>query len=97
MVGIDFAQKYFNMYLQQATVKRDFEQILLYWGVNSLLFSPALMINQQMVSSILADASTADKQWFTDFLQKEDQTLEEYLDKLPSFSEASFVSFPPEG
>jgi len=97
MVGIDFTQKYFNVYLQQATVKRDFEQILLYWGVNSLLFSPALMINQQMVSSILADASTADKQWFTDFLQKEGQTLEEYLNKLPSFSEASFVSFPPEG
>jgi len=97
MVGIDFVQKYFNVYLRQSTVKRDFEQILLYWGVNSLLFSPTLMLNQQMVSSILADATTADKQWFTDFLQKEGQTLEEYLNRLPSFPDASFVTFPLKG
>ncbi|UVI33061.1 NAD(P)/FAD-dependent oxidoreductase [Paenibacillus spongiae] len=94
--GIDFAQKYFNLFLQEATTKQNFEQFLLYWGVNSLLFSPRVMIDQHMVSSILADASTADKQWFHEFFKKRDQTLDEYLDQLPSFSGASFVSFPPE-
>lgn len=95
--GIDFVQKYFNVFLQEATTKRNFEQFLLYWGVNSLLFSPRVMINEQMISSVLTDASSADKQWFSAFLQERGQTLEEYLDQLPSFSEASFVSFPPEG
>ncbi|MFB7642503.1 FAD-dependent oxidoreductase [Peribacillus butanolivorans] len=95
--GIEFTQKYFNLFLQEATMKRNFEQFLLYWGVNSLLFSPRVMINQQMIHSILDDASITNKQWFTEFLQKNGRTLEEYLDQLPTFSEASFAPFPPEG
>lgn len=96
LVGIDFVQKYFNVFLQQATSKHNFELFLLYWGVNSLLFSPSVMTDQQMVSSVIADASSEDKRWFTAFLQKRGQTLEEYLNQLPSFSKATFVPFPPE-
>lgn len=96
MSGIDFTQKYFSIFLQQATTKRNFEQFLLYWGVNSFLFSPRVMINEQMISSVLTDASDAEQQWFSAFLQERGQTLEEYLDQFPSFSEASFISFPPE-
>jgi hypothetical protein len=91
--GIEFTQKYFNLFLQEATIKRNFEQFLLYWGVNSLLVSPLVMINQQMIHSILDDAAITNKQWFTEFLQKSGRTLEEYLDQLPSFSEASFAPF----
>lgn len=95
--GIEFTQKYFNLFLQEATIKRNFERFLLYWGVNSLLISPRVMINQQMIHSILDDASITNKQWFTAFLQKSGRNLEAYLDQLPSFSEASFAPFPPEG
>jgi 2-polyprenyl-6-methoxyphenol hydroxylase-like FAD-dependent oxidoreductase len=94
--GIDFAQKYFRVFLEEATTKHNFEQFLLYWGVNSLLISPQVMMNEQMINAVLADASQADKQWFSDFLAERGQTLAEYLGQLSSFSEASFVSFPPE-
>ncbi|KOY17573.1 FAD-dependent oxidoreductase [Paenibacillus xylanivorans] len=96
LIGIDFAQKYFNVFLQQTTSSHNVEQFLLYWGVNSLLFSPTVMTNVQMVSSILAHASIEDNQWFTAFLQKKGQTLDGFLNQLPSFSKASFVPFPPE-
>jgi 2-polyprenyl-6-methoxyphenol hydroxylase-like FAD-dependent oxidoreductase len=97
MEGIGFAQRYFQLFLKNATMTNNFEQLLLFWGVNSLLFSPSVMINPSMVSSILADSSVADQEWFDAFLKSRGQTLEEYLDQIPSFSGASFVSFPPEG
>ncbi|MCJ8010884.1 FAD dependent oxidoreductase [Paenibacillus sp. KQZ6P-2] len=94
--GIDFAQRYFNLFLQQATTKQNVEHFLLHWGVNALLFSPRVILNQPMVSSIIADASAADRQWFNDFMQKGGSSLEEQLDQIPSFSQGSFVPFQPE-
>lgn len=94
--GIDFAQEYLNLLLKQTVSSNDNESFLLYWGVNSLLFSPHILFNDHLASSVLAASSKMDYEKISALLQEKSLSLKEQLKQIPSFSKASFIPFPPE-
>ncbi|GIP36630.1 NAD(P)/FAD-dependent oxidoreductase [Paenibacillus sp. J2TS4] len=83
--GITFAQKYFDLYLRQATIQSDFELFSLYWAVNSLLFLPSQIINPQMMKSIL-NVTKEGKKWLDELTEAHGQKLENVIaENVPSF------------
>lgn len=94
--GIDFAQEYLDLLLKQTVSSNDVESFLLYWGVNSLLFSPHILFNDHLASSVLAASSKMDYEKISALLQEKSLSLKEQLKQIPSFSKASFIPFPPE-
>lgn len=90
--GIDFGQKYMDLFLKHATIEQDSQLYGLYWAVNTLAISPNAIMNPQMVMTILK-ASTDGNQFLAELLQDGSQSLEKVLDEiLPSFSETLFES-----
>ncbi|GGE62924.1 hypothetical protein GCM10007140_11510 [Priestia taiwanensis] len=91
--GIEFAQKYFALYLKHATSKRNFEQYGLYWAVNSLLLPPDEIINSQMVAAILAseESSSESKELLSELSKAAGQTLDEQLSQImPTFPSTAY-------
>lgn len=92
--GIEFASKYMELYLKHATVQQNLQQYGMYWAVNTLLFSPRVLFNPEMIAAVMAYASDGDRQWYNEITQGTGQLTEDQLDQLiPSFSGASFVNF----
>lgn len=94
LAGISFAQKYMNLALQQVVSKQNSDLFLLQWGVTSLLFSPGMLFNPQMADFFLAHASDEESRELMTFLQEQGQTLEEMMEQIPNFANASFVQIP---
>lgn len=93
--GVDFAQKYLELCLKQATIKKDYARIGLYWAVNSLLFAPNVLINPHMIASALEQAAPEEQQWLRQYTEGGNTITQEVLDRIvPSFSGADFVEFP---
>lgn len=95
LTGIPFAGKYMNLALQQVVSKQNLDLFLLQWGVTSLLFSPGMLFNPQLAGLFLADASADESRELMAFLQEQGQTLEEQMEQIPDFVNASFVQIPP--
>jgi flavin-dependent dehydrogenase len=92
--GIEFASKYIQLYLKHATVQQNLELYGMYWAVTTLLLSPKLMFNPEMIETVMADASDEDRQWYNEVTQGTGQLTNNQIDQLiPSFSGASFVNF----
>ena len=91
--GIEFAQKYFALYIKHATTKRNFELYGLYWAVNTLLLPLNQIVNSQMISSILAseEESSESKELLCELSKACGQTLEEQLSQIiPTFPSTAF-------
>ncbi|MBD1382222.1 FAD-dependent oxidoreductase [Metabacillus arenae] len=90
--GIEFAQKYFDLYIKHATTKRNFERYGLYWAVNTLFLPLDKIMNSQMVADILAsEASSEGKELLSELSKGCGQTLEEQLSQIiPSFSSTAY-------
>jgi hypothetical protein len=84
--GIEFAQKYFELYIKHATTKRNFELYGLYWAVNTLLLPLDKIINSQMLAAILAseETSSESKELLCELSKASGQTLDEQLSQLIS-------------
>jgi hypothetical protein len=92
--GIEFASKYIQLYLKHATIQQNMEQYGMYWAVNTLLFSPRMLFNPEMIAAVMADASDEDRQWYNEITQGTGQITDTQIEQLiPSFSGASFVNF----
>jgi hypothetical protein len=91
--GIEFAQKYFALYIKHATAKRNFELYGLYWAVNTLFLSLDKLINSQMIAAILAseEASSESKELFSELSKASGQTLDEQLSQIiPAFPSTAY-------
>jgi hypothetical protein len=87
--GISFGREYMGLFLEFATVQRNFELYGLYWAVNTLELSPREIMNPQMVTTVLT-ASEEGKQLLAK-LSQDGQSLEEVLNRIvPDFSGAPF-------
>jgi flavin-dependent dehydrogenase len=84
--GIEFAQKYFALYMKHATTKHNFELYGLYWAVNSLLLPLNTIINPQILAAILdSEEGFSESKELLDELSKVDgQTLDEQLSQIIS-------------
>jgi hypothetical protein len=92
--GIEFASKYLELYLKHATIQQNLEQYGMYWAVNTLLLSPKVLFNSEMIATVMEEASDEDRQWYNEITQGTGPLSEDQLDQLiPSFSGASFVNF----
>ncbi|WP_028778654.1 NAD(P)/FAD-dependent oxidoreductase [Shimazuella kribbensis] len=95
--GIDFASKYLEIYLKHATVQQNLKQYGMYWAVNTLLFSPRVLFNPEMIASVMASASTKDRQWYNEQTQGTGQFTDLQLEeRIPSFSRANFIELSPQ-
>ncbi|KKI91216.1 FAD dependent oxidoreductase [Bacillus sp. SA1-12] len=91
--GIEFAQKYFALYIKHATTKRNFERYGLYWAVNTLFLPLEKLINSQMLAAILAseEASSEREELLFELSKGYGQTVDEQLSKiLPSFPSTAY-------
>ncbi|USK29292.1 FAD dependent oxidoreductase [Bacillus sp. CMF21] len=91
--GIDFAQKYFALYIKHATAKRNFERYGLYWAVNTLLLPLNKIINSQMLAAILAseETSSESKELHSELSMASGQTLDEQLFQIiPTFPSTAY-------
>nr|WP_309568629.1 hypothetical protein [Paenibacillus sp. sptzw28] len=87
--GISFGREYMALFLKHATVQRSWELYGLYWAVNTLEISPSVIMNAQMVTTVLT-ASDEGKQLLAK-LSQDGQPLEEVLNRIvPDFSGAPF-------
>jgi 2-polyprenyl-6-methoxyphenol hydroxylase-like FAD-dependent oxidoreductase len=92
--GIEFASKYLELYIKHATINQNLQQYGMYWAVNTLLFSPRVLFNPEMIATVMADATAEDRQWYNEITKGIGQLTEDQLNQLiPSFSGASFVNF----
>ncbi len=84
--GIEFGQKYMDLYLKHATEEQNWKFYGMYWAVNTLSFPPKAILNPQMVSTVLTSSSEG-RLWLDELLAEYKKPLEELLDDiLPSFS-----------
>ena len=91
--GIEFAQKYFALYIKHATTKQNLEQYGLYWAVNSLLLPLDHIFNSQIISEILASekASSESKELLSELSKASGQTLDEQLSQIiPTFPSTAY-------
>lgn len=89
--GIDFAQKYLDLFVKHATIQDDSELYLLFWAVTSILFSPSKLFNPQIMETI-SNGSEEGEEWLTELSAKYGQSFEKIINNLvPKFSEGSFV------
>ncbi|MFP3885889.1 FAD-dependent monooxygenase [Priestia filamentosa] len=91
--GIEFAQKYFELYIKHATTKRNFELYGLYWAVNTLLLPLDKIINSQILAAILAseETSSESKELLCELSKACGQTLDEQLSQLiPPFPSTAY-------
>lgn len=94
--GIEFAQKYLELYLKQATVNQNIPLYGLYWAVNSLLFAPNTVFDPQLIAAVFESSSVEDRKWYNRLTNSKHPITQEQLDQIiPSFSGATFVDFPP--
>jgi hypothetical protein len=86
--GIEFTQKYFDLYLHQVFGQHNMHFFEQYYMMTSLLISPREVLSAEMVNAVLAAAGSAQaKQLRDEFLRVDGQSLEEKLDQLiPRFA-----------
>ncbi|MCY8235366.1 NAD(P)/FAD-dependent oxidoreductase [Priestia endophytica] len=90
--GVTFAQKYFDLYLKQATKRakedNDFSMYQQYIGMNGLVHSPRKIINPHMLSLLITgDESLEEKQLLAELGEVDETQVQERLDELtPSFT-----------
>lgn len=92
LAGIRFAQRFLDVYLKQAMTEKDFKRFGLYWAVNTLSLSPREIMNPDMISSVLAQATEEEKQRLTELLEEGREELDAFLGRVDAcFAQSSLA------
>ncbi len=85
--GIAFAQKFFDLYLQEVYVRGNQEKFMNYFMMTALLTTPRQVINRETVKELLAAAPAQEAQALADeFFKEGDRALDRLLEEeIPLF------------
>lgn len=94
ILGLTFAQNYFDHLVQWSTENANYDVLGLYWLIHSLFLSPQQLLNADMVTALVAAGGSSDaKRWLDHWFEESDRPLVERLSQtIPSFEGASFAT-----